>query len=386
VPKIFQGQSSQTTFHPKQGRLVQVDKPYYTALTDQLLDHFYPKTCCGVRLSEVDGLRATVLRCAKCHRQQTRLSGTPLNHLKVPRWMFGYLLKESQLQFPKVLTSAEIGRRVGVSGKTAILLKRRIQLFAMDILPRMQRKFYQDNKLMFHDFRFPKDRAADLTAIVKDKPIPQADTVVLYSCSSTANKGRKRYKRTGQTASIYMSESLGGKQRGTLVNTLGVKQGPVFYDSVPNQKAETINPILGKYIPIHTPLFTDEGYRGYPGMNLRTVNHSRKSSDKRYKWSRNRWSKNGIHCNVAEGNNGKIKQAFSTYRWIDPKHSKLYTGEFSVLGNLRYFALDDLLPASTTRKPSPIYKLDENWELRGMSASMCPKGDLNPHGVAPTST
>ena len=256
--------------------------------------------------------------------------------------MFGYLLKESQLQFPKVLTSAEIGRRVGVSGKTAILLKRRIQLFAMDILPRMQRKFYQDNKLMFHDFRFPKDREADLTAIVKDKPIPQADTVVLYSCSSAANKGRKRYKRTGQTASIYMSESLGGKQRGTLVNTLAVKQGPVFYDSVPNQKAETINPILGKYIPVHTPLFTDEGYRGYPGMNLRTVNHSRKSPDKRFKWSRNRWSKNGVHSNVAEGKNSILKRSFGAYVWVRPENSTAYLNEYSFFANLRHFDLDSL--------------------------------------------
>ena len=57
-----------------------------------------------------------------------------------------------------------------------------------------------------------------------------------------------------------MSESLGGKQVGTLVNTLGVKQGPVFYDSIPNSKAETVNPILFKYIPVHNPIFTDMGY------------------------------------------------------------------------------------------------------------------------------
>ncbi len=384
---IFFPQSSQThSPHRNPKRSVHIDIDFYTRLTDQILDHFYPKHCCNERLTSVDGKRETVLRCPRCHKQQTRLAGTPLNHLKVPRWMFAYLLKESELQYPKVLISAEIRRRVGVSSSTAMLLKRRIQLFTMDLLPRMQRKFYQDNKLMFHDFRFPRDRNTDLTEIVKDKPIPQADTVVLYSCSSAANKGRKRFKRTGQTASIYMSESLGGMQRGTLVNTIGVKKGPVFYDSVPNQKAETINPILGKYIPVHTPLFTDEGYRGYPGMNLRTVNHSRKSPDKRFKWSRNRWSKNGVHCNVAEGNNGKIKQAFSTYRWIDPRFSKLYTGEFSVLGNLRHFGLDDLLPEATARNPSPTYKLDENWDLRGLSDGLCPKGDLNPHEVALTST
>ena len=94
--------------------------------------------------------------------------------------MFGYLLKESELQYPKVLTSTEISKRVGVSVSTAIRLKRRLQLFSTDILPRMQEKFYEVNKRLYHDFAFPKDRNTDLTDLVKNLPIPQADTVVLY--------------------------------------------------------------------------------------------------------------------------------------------------------------------------------------------------------------
>ncbi|MBX3722243.1 MAG: transposase [Turneriella sp.] len=295
------------------------------------------------------------------------------------------------MKFPQVLTSKEISRRVGVTRKTALLLKRRLQLFASDILPRMQRKFYQDMKLMYHDFKFPYDRNADLTEMVKGKPIPQADTVVLFSCSATANKGRKRFKRTGATASIYMSESLGGMQRGTLVSTIGVKQGPVFFDSIPNQKAETLIPAVGKYIPIHTPLFTDEGYKFWPGRNHRSVNHSLKSKDKRHKWSRGRWSKNGVHNNVAEGNQAVIKQAFRAYRWIDPKYSQLYLNEFTMLRNLRYFELDDLLPKVSARKPNPTYKLDDNWNLRAFDLRLCPKflgynprkrARLDPRGVS----
>jgi hypothetical protein len=376
---IFTLQSTQTRNHPpKAYQPIAVDQDYYTKLTDQLLDQFYPKFCCGERITTIDKTRPTMLRCPVCHKHKSRLVETPLQNLKIGRWIFSYLLKESEIQYPKVLTSQEISKRVGVTITTALLLKRRLQLFASEVIPRMQRKFYQDNKLGFSNFKLPKDRTTDLTQIVKNKPIPQADTVVLYSCSTTANKGRKRYKRTGQTASIYMSESLGGKQRGTLVNTLGIKNGPVFYDSIPNQKAETINPILGKYIPVHNPLFTDMGYRGYPGMNHRMVNHSRKSPDKRYQWSRNRWSKNGIHCNVAEGNQSVLKRAFGSYVWIDPKHSQLYLDEYSFLGNLRYFDLDDLLPDTTKSVTKIDYKLDRNWDMCNRYKKIRRGGDSNP--------
>jgi len=296
--------------------------------------------------------------------------------MKTPRWMFSYLLKESQLQFPKVLTTTEISKRVNVSYPTALKLKRRIQLFAAEIVPRMQRKFYQDQKKQFAGFRFPKDKNTDLTDLVKDLNVPNADTVVLYSCGSAANKGRKRFKRRGQTSSIYMSESLGGKQRGTLVNTLAVKNGPVFYDSIPNSQAKTVNPILHKYIPFHNPIFTDQGY-SLTSMNHRTVNHSRKSADKRFKWARNRFSKNGIHNNVAEGRNGVLKRSFSAYGWIDPKHSNLYLSEFSFFSNLGHFSVEDLLPDESRSNRSQRCQLDDNWALRGSFIGMLPKSSLN---------
>lgn len=161
-----------------------------------------------------------------------------------------------------------------------------------------------------------------------------------------------------------MSESLGGLQKGTLVQTLGIKQGAVFYDSIPNQKAETVIPKIFEKIPWHTPLFSDEGY-SLPSKNHRTVNHSRKSSDKRYKWARNRFSKNGIHNNVAEGKNAVLKKAFGAHTWINPKHSNLYLTEFAFNANLRYFSLDDLLPDESRSNGAVQYQLDENWMLRG---------------------
>jgi len=290
--------------------------------------------------------------------------------------MFSYILKEAEIQYPKVITITEISKRVGISYTAALTLKRRLQVFASDLLPRMQEKFYQDNKLQYHDFKFPKNRDTDLTDIVKDKAIPQADTVVLYSCGTLANKGRKRFKHKGQTSSIYMSDSLGGKQKGTLVNTVGVKQGPVFYDSIPNSKAETVNPILFKYIPVHNPVFTDMGY-SLPSWNHRTVNHSRKSVDKRFRWSRQRWSKNGIHCQVAEGKNGVLKRGFAAYGWVNPRNSTLYLNEFSVLANLRYFGVEDLLPTESLVNGKSSYHLDDNWALRGLTRDYVGRSLLN---------
>ena len=151
-----------------------------------------------------------------------------------------------------------------------------------------------------------------------------------------------------------MSERLGGEQRGTMVNTVGIKNGPVFFDSVPNQKAEVINPILSKYLPHRAPLFTDMGYRGYTGPNHRTVNHSAHSPDKRYKFAKNRWSKNGVHSNVAEGNQSVLKQTFAAYRWISPKYSQLYLNEFSFIRNLKYFRSEDLTGAADKSASAPL--------------------------------
>ncbi len=149
----------------------------------------------------------------------------------------------------------------------------------------MQQRFHEILAQTFEGFDLPKDTEADLSELSREVPIPQADTVVLYSCSQRANKGRKRYKRKGQTSSVYRSESLGGEQMGTLVNTFGIRQGPAFFDSISDQKMNTLNPLIRKYMPHNTPIFTDMGYRAFTGKNHRMVNHSARSKDKRYKFA-----------------------------------------------------------------------------------------------------
>lgn len=268
------------------------------------------------------------------------------------------------------MTSTEIMKRLGITYKSALLLKRRIQLFASELLVPMQNAFYSDMKKRYKNFKFPRDRNKDLTAMVRNKPIPQTDTVVLFSCSERANKGRKRYKRKGQTSSIYLSERLGGHQIGTLVNTLGVKRGPVFFDSIGDQKAATLNPLIMKYIPTHTPLFSDMGYRGFTGMNHRMVNHSARSEDKRHRYAKNRWSKNGVHCNVAEGNQAKLKRAFAAYTWVRPKYSQLYLNEYAFFHNRRFFDAQKLVRAGAEVMPTQELHFDRNKILRGLSSNL----------------
>ncbi len=166
--------------------------------------------------------------------------------------------------------------------------------------------------------------------------------MVLFSASERANKGRKRHKNRGLTSSIYMSESLGGEQVGTLVHVMGIRGGWVLLDSVPDMKANTIGPIIRDALPRNTAIFTDEGYtwlfRVYP--NHRMVNHSKKSKDKRYRYARDRWCQAGVNNQVAEGINGSLKTAMRSYAWFHPKYSQMYLNEWAFFRNVRYFGID----------------------------------------------
>ena len=55
--------------------------------------------------------------------------------------MLGWLLVESSLVYPKVMTSREIQRKLGIAYNTALLLKRRLQLFSNDLMPAMKNLF-----------------------------------------------------------------------------------------------------------------------------------------------------------------------------------------------------------------------------------------------------
>ncbi|WP_244244871.1 transposase [Leptospira koniambonensis] len=187
---------------------------------------------------------------------------------------------------------------------------------------------------------------------IQGKPIVNADTLVLFSASQRANKGRKRHKHGGSTASIYMNDKLGGRQIGTMVHTIVTSKGALILDSVPDQKMDTLGPLFLRNIPITAPVFTDSAYTwlGTAYRNHRMVNHSARSKDSRYRWARNRWSRDGVHAQYAEGNHRAIKQAFSQYGYIQPKYSQLYLDEYCFFKNLKAFGMDRLIETNREKR------------------------------------
>ena len=235
--------------------------------------------------------RPYTIRCTRCHRQGSRYDKTPWHRLKLPEWMLGWVIYESLERYPQVLTSTQIRNRLGVGKNTATRLKRRFQLFSSNQLVKIKRLIYRELEQDWAGHDFPRS-SVDISAPVKQRKVVHADTCALFSASQTANQGRKRFKHSGLTASIYCSDNVKeGKQIGSLVQTLAWKGGPVIYDSVHNNRATSLMPLLDRYVPKDVGLFTDEGYRFYYRINKnhRMINHSRKSRDKRYRYARDRW-------------------------------------------------------------------------------------------------
>jgi len=344
--------------------LIPFHTEYFQTLTDSILNTFYPKFCphCNIQLSKNIKNRPYSIRCNNCHYQTSRLSGTPLAHMRLPQWFFGWCIHESIKLHPGVLTASHIQRSLGVSNKTACLLKRRLQIFCSQQMDGVKQLIQKEMKKEFRDFELPPD-GTDITKIARKKKIVHADTVVLFSASQRANKGRKNWKNRGLTASIYLQDRLGGKQIGTLVQVMGTEKGWCLLDSVPDQKASTLGPIIRRSLPPSTAIFTDEAYtwlyRVY--RNHRMVNHNLKSEDSRWKFSRQRWCRNGVHSQVAEGLNGSLKKAMRSYCYFRPEYSRLYLDEWSFFKNLKYFGFEKIAHAakknssfnSINRHPSP---------------------------------
>ena len=329
-------------------RFPQIGTEYYSALTHSVLDRIYPKFCrtCGnVRLSVPIKGRETIVRCPQCHLQGSRTAYTPLHHFKLPLWTFGYVLSEAVLRYPAVLSGSEIQRRLGCSNNTAALLKRRLQLFLSDLMPAVKEELREEVENRLKKFKLPAGEV-DLAPVVKDFPVVNMDTCALFSASQRANAGRSRYKHTGQTASIYLSDKVsevkGKYQIGTLVHTMAVKKGPVILDCIRDQKQRTIQPLLD-FLPAHTPTFTDEGYPWLSkyNRNHRAVNHSARAKDrKRNAWARNRWCRNGVNNQAAEGFQRNLKHSFiAGYSYVSPEYAPLYLNEYASIKNLKHYGL-----------------------------------------------
>ncbi|WP_225913652.1 hypothetical protein [Leptospira yasudae] len=268
--------------------------------------------------------------------------------MKLPLWVFSYLLIESIELFPLGLSASAICRKLSVSKNTGTLLKRRLQIFLSDLIPLIKDEMVKDLKKSWKGKKLPE--SGDLKAFIEGKPIVHTDTLALFSASQRANGFRKRFKHKGQTASIYLTDSVaeekGKYQIGTLVHTLAIKGGPVILSSIPDQKQKSLQPLFD-FLPEDVPLFADEGipWMERYNKNFRSINHSARAKDgKRNVWARNRWSRDGVHNQVSEGNQRIIKYSFlASYSYIHPENSILYLNEYSALKGIRVYGLERLV-------------------------------------------
>ncbi|HRG77630.1 MAG TPA: transposase, partial [Leptospiraceae bacterium] len=182
-----------------------------------------------------------------------------------------------------------------------------------------------------------------------------------------ANKGRARHRFGGISASVFLSDSHGGKQIGSIIQTIAVKGEGAIFQIVRDQSMNSLGSQIREFIPLSTIVFTDEGYPFLKGIyrNHRMINHSAKSKDKRYKWARNRWSKNGVHSQVAEGNQSKLKNAFKSYNYFTPKFAPFYLSEYSLLSNVKAYGLEAIANvgrADSEKVGSGIYAVADGIE------------------------
>lgn len=305
-----------------------LDHPTFSKLfqlrTLTILQTLYPKSCkCenpNLLFLHVKN-RPTVGRCSNCHYQVSITAKTPFQNYKSNLAYISFIIWDMINQYPKVMTSKEISRKLNLSVKSSFYLKKRIQVIFSQLNESLREKLFKE----LENPEFAKDKIA------------VADSVVLYSSSLRANKYRsRRYK--GGSGSIYLSNSLGAKQSGTLVHTTGVNGGMTFYKSIPLNNSYYLEKDLDEKFPKNVTLYTDEGYGFlWDRPNHKMVNHSKKSNDPRYNMSRERWvTKEGVSSNGAEARNNVLKQSFRSYGYITPKYSQLYLEEISFLGNVRF--------------------------------------------------
>ncbi len=278
----------------------------------------------------------------------SRTAGTPLDHFKLPLWTFGYLLGESVQLFPLMISAAQIRRRLGVSKSTSLLLKRRLQLFLTDLLPAVREMMRRDLETSWNCEKLPEN--GDVSEVVANKPVVHSDTLALFSATQRSNGGRARWKHTGQTASIYLSDKVaeerGKLQIGTLAHTVALKNGPVLFTSVRDQTQKSLQQSFD-FVPKNSVIMTDDGtpWLSRYFRNHRAINHSARAKDgKRCKWARDRWCKDGVHNQVAEGNQRILKMSFlAAYGYFTPEYSQLYLNEYAGLKALKVHGLDELI-------------------------------------------
>ncbi|WCL51061.1 transposase [Leptospira sp. GIMC2001] len=323
-------------------------KEHYTGLTYRILEAFYP-TYCNTHTStlltpgKIKG-RQLMGQCPICKAQKSLAKGTPLMNLHLPMSYFSYILQEILIAYPSVLTAKAIQKKLVLkSYSSAWLLKKRIQIFMThlnDSMMEQTKEALSQEASMNMGSKMPF--SGDVSDSIKGRIITNVDTLAIFSVGVRANKFRSRYRHGGITSSIYQSAKVGGAQVGTLASNITIKGSLSFYESHPLTNTDYALSHLEKVITPENVLMADEAYQGLFGhyRNIRTINHSRRANKKIHVFSRERWSKDGVHSNVVEGSNGILKKAMKQYNWFNCKYSQLYLNEYAVGKNIRFFDVE----------------------------------------------
>jgi len=113
--------------------------------------------------------------------------------------------------------------------------------------------------------------------------------------------------------------------------------GEVRAETAKDAKAESIIPLVWKYVDVNATLHTDE-WRAYRqlarmGYEHKTVRHADKQ-----------WKKGNVHTNSIEGFWGQMKRSISgTYHSVSPKYLQHYVDEFVFRYNFRGVAVCPVL-------------------------------------------
>jgi len=230
-------------------------------------------------------------------------------------------------------------------------MKRRLQVFLSDLIPIVKDLMVEEVRKDFGEDYLLPPKSEDVTVLLKGKSVVFSDTLALFSVSRRSNNYRSRYRHHGQTSSIYLTDGVakerGFTQIGSLIHTVALKKGPVLFTSIRDQKQETIEPLMN-WLPSNTPHFSDDGFPYFHRLNFnyRCINHTaRAKNDKRYVWAKNRWSKNGVHNQTAEGNQRAFKTSMRNYSWVNPVYSQLYASEYCGLKALRIYGIERIVQA-----------------------------------------
>ncbi|NCN11665.1 MAG: hypothetical protein GW938_17660, partial [Leptospira sp.] len=161
--------------HPLENE--QVEK-HYALLTLSIIKSLFNKECNCKKPNLVFfrvKSRPTVARCSSCHKQVSITANTPLHKFQLPLGYFSYILHDAILQYPKVVTSTEISRKLNLPYKTAYFLKRRLQVITSMLNTKLRQNLKSELTKFaeLHPLTLPKGE--DLKPLLEDYPVASAD-------------------------------------------------------------------------------------------------------------------------------------------------------------------------------------------------------------------